>query len=728
MRLFVPVAALLALASGLVSSAQVAAEPVQGYFTGVVTGATDLGQLSFGRDPSDWVGRTVTGTFAYDTNTPLVTDIDLSLNLWTYNDPTGEAEWMSITAFIDDQQFTAAPPDGTSAIGDVLIIHDNDPVNAFRPQDSFLSASGRSLIGFDAFGTDGFVDFDGVASLSLDFADGNGSGNGLIEDLFVQGSATIREGRIDFALTDVAIISLPQTYEGEDAGLIGARVDDEIGGFTGTGYAVPNDGGSIEWPVYVSDAALYQLEIRYSQGAGNVAVEVYQDALLVEPQVTLQSTGQYGMWVTVAVYVHLEAGLNEIQLVGEDLGETDGDGDGIGDQCDNCVGDANGDQRDTNSDGFGNSCDADFNGNNIVDPFDFSLLKANFGSSLQPDIDLNGNGVIDPFDFSKLKSEFGQVPGPKGSTVSCGQPLIDNMRVSLVPLYVQPYLIIPVDTTSAYGAQEAILEQDINNAFSQMRAWYLARMPGKNLIVTSYIPVFSSYSKAFHECRDQAFTENGVPCFVNDPYSNALLAISDQLGLTINTWENEPCNIRSAIIFYKHHPGYAGALSAQNPEPCTVGGTQVISSGGAMAVGSAAIYQILNDPDSIAECLAEYERYDIQPNEFPAYLCDTYNAGVYTITHELGHLMGEFDYCGTGNPFITGNIAVGLFHPDPAFVEGPAVNDCLISSDYLPWVPAYWDSSVMGAAHTIFPFGSTNEGLNAWAIEALSRDPYFFVP
>ena len=91
-----------------------------------------------------------------------------------------------------------------------------------------------------------------------------------------------------------------------------------------------------------------------------------------------------------------------------------GDGDGVADLFDNCVNDPNSDQRDTNGDGFGNLCDADFNGNGVVDPFDFSLLKSRFGQPGFPDQDLNGNGIVDPFDFSKLKSNFGQAPGPSG--------------------------------------------------------------------------------------------------------------------------------------------------------------------------------------------------------------------------------------------------------------------------------------------------------------------------
>ena len=99
----------------------------------------------------------------------------------------------------------------------------------------------------------------------------------------------------------------------------------------------------------------------------------------------------------------------------ENPGQEDGDGDMVGDVCDNCSVEANANQLDTNSDGYGNLCDPDFNGNGIVDPADFSLLKSRFGQGGFPDQDLNGNGVVDPFDFSSLKSKFGQPPGPSGT-------------------------------------------------------------------------------------------------------------------------------------------------------------------------------------------------------------------------------------------------------------------------------------------------------------------------
>lgn len=91
----------------------------------------------------------------------------------------------------------------------------------------------------------------------------------------------------------------------------------------------------------------------------------------------------------------------------------DSDGDGVADNLDNCKLIVNANQRDTDADGYGNICDPDFNQNLLVDPTDFSRLKAKLGSVSQHE-DLNGNGIVDPTDFSILKSYLGKRPGPSG--------------------------------------------------------------------------------------------------------------------------------------------------------------------------------------------------------------------------------------------------------------------------------------------------------------------------
>ena len=93
----------------------------------------------------------------------------------------------------------------------------------------------------------------------------------------------------------------------------------------------------------------------------------------------------------------------------------DTDGDGVADNLDNCKLVANANQRNTDSDRFGNICDPDFNQNNIVDPTDLSRLKSLLGKvSPNGHEDLNGNGIVDPTDFSIAKSYLGKAPGPSG--------------------------------------------------------------------------------------------------------------------------------------------------------------------------------------------------------------------------------------------------------------------------------------------------------------------------
>jgi hypothetical protein len=92
---------------------------------------------------------------------------------------------------------------------------------------------------------------------------------------------------------------------------------------------------------------------------------------------------------------------------------SDSDGDGVSNQFDNCLNHSNPDQRDTNGDGFGNRCDADFDGNLFVNFADQNTFKSRFGTSdLHADFD--GNGFVNFADQNIFKSLFGKAPGPSG--------------------------------------------------------------------------------------------------------------------------------------------------------------------------------------------------------------------------------------------------------------------------------------------------------------------------
>ena len=120
----------------------------------------------------------------------------------------------------------------------------------------------------------------------------------------------------------------------------------------------------------------------------------------------------------------------------------DADGDGVQDILDNCVNVANGNQRDTDDDGLGSVCDADYNNNNVVDLPDFSQLRAAFGSSdgdpaYDANVDTDGSGSVDLGDFSLLRSQFGSAPGPGGrgcETAVVGGPTGEDCPVPDMPL------------------------------------------------------------------------------------------------------------------------------------------------------------------------------------------------------------------------------------------------------------------------------------------------------
>ncbi len=96
----------------------------------------------------------------------------------------------------------------------------------------------------------------------------------------------------------------------------------------------------------------------------------------------------------------------------------DADGDGVADANDNCVLAGNPDQRDTNGDGFGNVCDADLNGDCIVNPLDLAIFRsAFFGPG--PDEDFDGDGVVNTADLSYMRTAFFEPPGPSGVTTDC---------------------------------------------------------------------------------------------------------------------------------------------------------------------------------------------------------------------------------------------------------------------------------------------------------------------
>ena len=97
----------------------------------------------------------------------------------------------------------------------------------------------------------------------------------------------------------------------------------------------------------------------------------------------------------------------------------DSDGDGVCLQDDNCSAKPNASQTDTNSDGYGNACDADYTNDGFVGGPDFVVLSQQYGrsfcdASYDPDVDLTEDDFIGGPDFTRFSAGFGGPPGPSG--------------------------------------------------------------------------------------------------------------------------------------------------------------------------------------------------------------------------------------------------------------------------------------------------------------------------
>ncbi|MBW2279556.1 MAG: thrombospondin type 3 repeat-containing protein, partial [Deltaproteobacteria bacterium] len=99
------------------------------------------------------------------------------------------------------------------------------------------------------------------------------------------------------------------------------------------------------------------------------------------------------LWVATASSVHARPGHRDA---------SDRDGDGVVTERDNCILVANESQLDSDSDGFGNACDLDFNGDGVVDRADAKRLKRIARSrpsighpDFDPRLDVNADGKLD---------------------------------------------------------------------------------------------------------------------------------------------------------------------------------------------------------------------------------------------------------------------------------------------------------------------------------------------
>ena len=115
---------------------------------------------------------------------------------------------------------------------------------------------------------------------------------------------------------------------------------------------------------------------------------------------------------------------------------TDNDGDLVPDQFDNCRTHANGPNQTTNQvdsdlDGYGNRCDADFNNDAATNVADFGTFLVTFGQPTLGQTDMNGDGICNVGDFGLFLVKFSGAgaanqPGPSGLACAKANPGVNN--------------------------------------------------------------------------------------------------------------------------------------------------------------------------------------------------------------------------------------------------------------------------------------------------------------
>lgn len=174
------------------------------------------------------------------------------------------------------------------------------------------------------------------------------------------------------------------------------------------------NGGMIRLIALSQTEQLSPLSLFNSPYTATIVSSTVEDGDVVQVNAFLNGAGLVSQSTTIElssiINIEVEDGVTFVSESGITL--ADNDDDLINDGQDNCLNLANSDQRDTDSDGFGNLCDPDFDNNGVVNFLDLANWTPFFGTSSNGDFDLNGDGVLNFLDFAILTSYFQQPPGP----------------------------------------------------------------------------------------------------------------------------------------------------------------------------------------------------------------------------------------------------------------------------------------------------------------------------
>lgn len=160
-------------------------------------------------------------------------------------------------------------------------------------------------------------------------------------------------------------------------------------------------------PLLVTDIASYRIEWGWCAVGSAVQSQVAPgpalDAYVALPQDTY-------CWRVYAVDNFGNSSESSNVIAFHESSDTDGDG--IQDFLDNCPIDYNQTQTDSDNDGVGNRCDADFNNDGYVNAQDYILFRQQWGQLSQPPTynvaDMNANGHVNAQDYILFRQRLGQ--------------------------------------------------------------------------------------------------------------------------------------------------------------------------------------------------------------------------------------------------------------------------------------------------------------------------------